>query len=349
MLLACLKIGDVAFRSFFLLFVLYALPERGSGQFGLIVTLVAFVCFFCGYERYIDIQRKLTGLEATEGDRLIISSIKFFTVNFMLVSLLVVSLLVYWIEVGLPLAGLVLLITFSEHISNEVYRYSLVAPRYTVLIWISLLKNISLMAFTLLIELLESGNLSLEEIIYVWVCVSILHLLVTLVFFKSKISPGFKEKLIPFGSELLVQFRASRVHFFIGLLAWFFLQGDRFIVGSILTLEQTGVYFRHVFLAAALYQVAIIIFFNRIIHRVYSGVRNNRLADAQNLVKKQYKIIVPLGVMAVISVFGLKLDLPIGPEIIGSLVPEVLALLISAYVIRILADYNTMFFKRVLQ
>ena len=83
--LALLKLGDIGSRSLFLLIVLYSLPVEASGQFGLLITVLAFWSFLCGYERYIDIQRRLAGKDNSEPDRMVLENLRFYGINFLVI------------------------------------------------------------------------------------------------------------------------------------------------------------------------------------------------------------------------------------------------------------------------
>ena len=75
-LTAALKLTDIAARSLFVLLALFALPARETGQFGLLLTLIGFFSFVVGFERYLDLQRGLARLAASEGDQLVVSTLR---------------------------------------------------------------------------------------------------------------------------------------------------------------------------------------------------------------------------------------------------------------------------------
>ncbi len=84
MLIAATKLVDIAARSLFVLLALYALPVRSTGLFGLALTLIGFFAFLSGFERYADLQRRMVDTTDGQADRLIISTLIFYSVNYAL-------------------------------------------------------------------------------------------------------------------------------------------------------------------------------------------------------------------------------------------------------------------------
>ena len=60
--LVAAKLSEVVTRGIFIIFCTYALPLIDAGVFGLLVTFIGFFAFLLGFERYIDVQRKVSGL-----------------------------------------------------------------------------------------------------------------------------------------------------------------------------------------------------------------------------------------------------------------------------------------------
>jgi O-antigen/teichoic acid export membrane protein len=146
--------------------------------------------------------------------------------------------------------------------------------------------------------------------------------------------------MMPFRQAMAAQYKASRVHFSIGLLALLSLQADRLIVGSLLSLEQTGIYFRQVFLAMSMYQVATVFSYNRVLSGVYRNIQSGESGRAKAILRAERWRVFPAGaaLAAVLLVLGLSEDSPVSS--IESLIPGLLSGLVLALSFRILADYN---------
>jgi hypothetical protein len=56
------KLVETAARGLFMLVCIYALPLEEAGRFGLIATAVGLLAFALGFERQIDVLRRVTGL-----------------------------------------------------------------------------------------------------------------------------------------------------------------------------------------------------------------------------------------------------------------------------------------------
>lgn len=341
MYLAFLKVGDIASRSIFLLIVLYSLPTDAAGQFGLVVTLVAFISFFCGFERYLDIQRNLTAASNAQVNQLILGSARFYFLNLALVAIPFYFLIVYWASLSTLEVLAVFLVIAGEHLSNEVYRYSVILVRLRGLIRLSLAKNLVMVSYVLI-----EPSLSLEHIIVVWGGVNLVHVIVTCATYYVLECRRVKFTLSPVLEDLIACFTKSKIHFLVGFLAWSSLQGDRFIVSAILPLEQVGIYFRQVFLAAAIYQIATTFSFNRVLSKVYMLISQRDMRAANRVLKIESSLILVFACIILFSIYNLEFLNVLGIQEVRYFVSivsaNVLSGLVLGYVFRILADYNAM-------
>lgn len=340
MFTATIKLADIAARSLYVLIVLYSLPARSTGQFGLVLVLIGFFAFLCGFERYLDIQRRVVGMSDANADRLIFSTLQFWVVNYLLWAPLLVGLLIFWVEMSAFAATLCLVIAVAEHLSNEVYRIALSVPRYRQMLVALLVKNAMLVAIVAVLIWWQGERFDLIRLLGVWVVMSLLGIAVAAALFMRIATLGTGAGWRHAGIERGQPYRSSRTHFLIGLVALSSLQADRLVAGSLLTLEQSGVYFRHVFLASFIYQMFNIVSYNRILPRVYAHTRAGELAVARRAIHREMKILIPGTLLLAALVWQLDLSLLPANPAIQTLLPPYLAILLFGFLVRAVADYN---------
>ncbi len=341
MLTALIKLADIAGRSLFVLIVLYALPTRSSGQFGLILTLIGLFAFLSGFERYVDLQRTLVCKTVGEADQLIFSILRFFGVNYLLWLPILALLLYGWVELSTGTILLCLLIALGEHLANEFYRIALITHRHRSLLLVTMVKNIVLLAIVFYDALISRKPYDLNQLLTLWAVLSVLGLLISVgVFIRA--STSLRELERSAHLPIFDQYRQSATHFKVGLLAILALQADRLVAGGLLPLEDSGIYFRHIFLALSVYQVLGVISFNRVMSDVYTSLRNNDARTAQGLIQRERRRYLSL-TLVTIALLSIAKSLPIiDHPAVQSLIPSYLALLLLAYLIRGIADFNTM-------
>lgn len=341
MLTAAIKLADIAGRSVFVLIVLYFLPSRSSGQFGLALTLIGLFAFFSGFERYVDLQRSLIGATLKQADQFIFSTLRFFALNYLFGIPLLALLLYGWADLSTSDVMLCLLIAMGEHLANEFYRIALITHRHRGVLLVAMGKNVILLGTTSYGVFASQQTYDLREILTLWAALSLLGLFVSMgVFVRESTSVGelTRAQHLPISG----QYRRSATHFKIGLLAVLALQADRLIAGGLLSLENSGVYFRHIFLALSVYQVLGIVSFNRIMPEVYASLHKNDVQAAKALIRRERLIYLILSV-GVIIFFLLVNRLPVASHpVVQSVVPLYLILLILSYLVRGMADFNAM-------
>jgi O-antigen/teichoic acid export membrane protein len=341
MWIAALKLGDIAARSLFLLVVLYVLPERSSGQFGLSLTLIALFGFLSGFERYLDLQRVLVGKSERESDRLIVSALHFFALGYALWLPPLALLLALWVKLDAVCVGLLLVIAVAEHLATEAYRIALISSRHRWLLLVSLGKNLLLLACVIVLLRTAAFEFSLPLVLLLWAALSLTSVLLAAGVFARTAAPatGSTEPEVPgFGD----QYRSSRTHFIIGLVALASLQLDRLLAGALLSLEVSGIYFRHVFVAAAAYQALGVISHNRIMKGLYANVFGGDVAAARSLARRELRRYVALSVLVIIGIVLLSASGLLSHQALRSIVPAYLAGLMLAYLVRGVADYNAL-------
>ena len=342
MLIALTKLADIAARSFFVLLCLYALPIRSTGQFGLALTLLGFFTFASGFERYADLQRRMVGTDAVQADRLIVSTLRFYALNYLLCLPVLFALLLLWVQLPFLSAAMCAVIGVGEHLSNEVYRIALIAPRHRPVLFAVLVKNLSLLAIVGATLWLQHDRFDLDWLLVTWATVSLAGLAVIAIAFTRTWAFESMSQARGAGLQQSSQYRASRTHFMIGLVALGSLQADRLVAGALLTLEQSGLYFRHVFLASFAYQVFNVVSYNRIAPTVYAHTHAHRPASAKAAVRRELTWLAPAA-LAVIGTFYLAASpLFSGIAATRSVYPNFLAVLVLGYLVRVLADFNAL-------
>jgi len=347
MLIASAKLADIAARSLFVLLVLYSLPVRSTGQFGLILTLIGFFTFLAGFERYADLQRRMVGANEQDTDRLIVSTLRFYALNYSIWLPVLLVLLVVWVQLPMTDALICGVIALGEHLSNEVYRIALIAPRHRPVLFAVLAKNLITLAAVAALLWRRAAVFDIGTVLIVWGCVSFIGLIAIAIGFTK--TWAFDSFAAAGGAKLgqMQQYCASRVHFMIGLVALAALQIDRLVVGSLLPLEQSGLYFRHVFLASFVYQLFNVVSYNRVSARVYAQARAGAPMLARRTIRREMKILVPVTVVLAFLSWNLDVSLLPPKPAIQTLRPPYLAILLLAFLVRAIADYNALLLNAV--
>lgn len=342
MLTATIKLIDIAGRSFFVLIALYSLPVRYSGQFGIILTLIGLFSFLSGFERYVDLQRILVGKAEKEVSQLIFSVLLFFGANYLLWIPVLAFLLYSWAGISVLSIMLCLVIAIGDHLSNEFYRIALITHKYRNLLLVAMIKNAILLGIVSYGVLVSPNPYDLKQILIIWAVLSLGGLLISAVVFIDA-GPPLRELLRCVDhNSLLNQYRRSSTHFKVGLLAVLSLQADRLVAGGLLTLEDSGIYFRHIFLVLSVYQVLGIICFNRVMLKVYGSLRRKDIETARSLIRRERLIYLVLTLCMIVFACSIKL-LPVDSfSAVQVLVPSYVILLLLAYLIRGVADFNAM-------
>lgn len=350
MLTALLKLFDIAARSLFVLVVLYALPTAVSGQFGLILTVMGLFAFVCGYERYVDIQRNIVGKSEREAVARFVAAIRFYAMNYLIWFPILSSLLFIWLDVSIFLLVLVVIIAIGEHLSNEFYRMAVVSNRNKTIVFISMCKNMILLGGALAGSLFFDSIFSLNFVFFVWALMSIIGLVFSFYIYIDRV--GFISFLSIFRETDLKfkeQYSVSYTHFRLGLLAVLALQADRLLAGMFLTLEESGEYFRHLFLAMSAYQAMNVASYNKILPKVYSNLKVLDVDSANKLILKE-RIIYGVGAgAAIFSIYLMGVFDVFKYLSLEQISPIYLMLVLAAYLFRGVADFNSMILNGLFQ
>jgi len=349
MLIALTKLADIAARSLFVLLCLFALPIRSTGQFGLALTLLGFFSFFSGFERYLDLQRRMVGTAALQVDKLIVSALRFYVVNYLVCLPVLLALLLFWVELPPWLALMCLVIGVGEHLSNEVYRFVLIAPRHRPVLFAALGKNIALLTIVALTLWLHPSMFSLDLLLTTWAVFSLAGIGAIAISFSRTWAFASFSLATGAGLRQRQQYFASRTHFLIGLVAVTLLQVDRLVVGALLTLEQSGLYFRHILLASFAYQVFNVVSYGRVAPRVYEHIHSHRTAAARAIIRRELSWLVPAAALVVAAGYLVRSVPFLNVPAIQSINPDYLAVLTLGYLVRAFADFNALLLNGVYQ
>ncbi|PWR04547.1 hypothetical protein DKT77_00845 [Meridianimarinicoccus roseus] len=288
MFVVLFKFLEVGSRAVFVVFTIYTLDVAQAGQFGLLVTLQGLASFAIGYERHLDLLRGMAGRPAAEFDRGVAGSLLLFGVNYLLVLPVFVAALALMVEASPAVITMCLVIATAEQLMNLAYHMAMVEPRYRPMLTVTVVKNTCIAGGVLLVALFWP-ELTLTKVIALWAAGSLAGLaVIARIWLRLRVCTPSQEPSPGLLGELAPQYRASRTHFLLGLTAVLTLQADRLLVGGLLSLEQAGVFFRHVMLVSMLYQVFNIAFYNRIMPKVFVQGRDGSPAQLARIVRREY-------------------------------------------------------------
>ena len=338
-----IKLIDIAARTIFVLMLLYLLPNRDAGQFGLALTLGSLFSFVCGFERYVDLQRQLVGCAAQLVDRKLFATLWFFIFNYVLWLPILSMFLILWAHIDDWNLVLYLIIAIVEHLSNEVYRLALIETRYRHLLWVSLIKNLVLLLVMCGVASHNPNNINLTNSLLGWASLSIVVALFGfyLVRRQSKTIVS-KIEMVSIKAVLIDGYKNSLTHFIVGAVAVLSVQVDRLIVGGLLDLDNSGIYFRHVMLASVIYQATGVLSHNRILFNVYDKANSWKIEDINLIIRRELFIIVPSTLMLISTVLLIGISNMNYIFNILNINSVYLAALLFGYLLRTVADYKSL-------
>jgi O-antigen/teichoic acid export membrane protein len=340
MFLIAIKFVEVVARAGFTVAALFVMPLQLAGQFGLSVTFIALFAFILGWERYIDLQRRLVGEEDHVFDRGVRNALRFYAFNW------IALLPLFWISIGFAahlapsMIAAASVIVIGEQLSNHLYALTVVQPRYLPAMVTVAVKN-SLLALVVLGEILFGGHsLTIEFVLTTWAICSGLGMMAMGLMWMAVRQSGETDHPVA-RLRIFAQHRASIAHFGIGLLAVLSLQGDRLIAGTLLKAEEAGIYFRHVLVISFAYQAFNIVSYNRLVPRVFAAAKTEAVSYLARIIRAEFIAILIL----VLIGFGAALALQIlFGEILNRLHLDVRigAILVLGALLRVAADLLAM-------
>ena len=334
---AIAKIADIGARSLFVLILMYSLPVQLAGQVGITLTLMGSFSFLIGFERYLDVQRRVVDKTQIIISTEISSSLYFYIFNCILYLPILGFLLYFWAKLPFLWALLCLIITISEQLAHECYRIALVRKEFVSLIALGMAKNFLLLFFVCFKITRNLNQIIFEEVLLAWSILSLSFLMIGYVFFK-KITKQYLQK----GKLLSIkeQYYRSATHFKIGLVSFLASQSEKLFAGLLLTAFESGIYFRHMYLAISIYQLLGILSYNRTLSKIYTHYQNSNFSAAKKIILKErvrYLLIsILIFVVAIKSKHHLTEILPS----LDSINPYFLMPLLIGFTIRGIADFE---------
>ncbi|MEP5661506.1 MAG: hypothetical protein ABJL33_15140 [Hyphomicrobiales bacterium] len=323
----------------------YMLTLSEAGQFGLVVTFQGLASFAFGYERHTDIQRRMVGQDPALFDQAVTQALLLFSVNYLLVAPFFIAALVFAVNMPAPLIILCLIIAIAEQLMNQAYLMSMVNRRYLPLLVVAVGKNIAIVVAVFLPVLLTGDGVELNRVLSIWAIGSCVAVgLCTGLWLRLRLTESELPQ-IRISTVLGRQYRASWNHFLLGLTAILTLQADRLITGAVLSLDQVGIFFRHVLLVSMIYQVFNIAFYNRVLPKVFELARTETVPSLRRIVTREF--IRVLAFVALVAAVGSVFNIITGGQFIErfSLVPMFFIGLLLVSSIRMRADFNALIFN----
>lgn len=282
------KLLETLSRGLFVLVCTYRLPLEEAGRFGLLATVIGLLSFGLGFERQIDMQRQIAGRSPSAVRRRMADTLRFFRAHYLLV-LPISMMAANWAGVSAWPLALAAIVVVGEHLSNQAYQAVLLNPRAITLLVASSTKNSLQLLTVLYLSWQEPASLAALTILQVWAITSIGYVAVAAIWWWM----WGREPLPAHGDELPTQalseqYRASALHFMVGLVAVAALQIDRLVVGGTLDPTDIGVYFRNVALAGFALQIFNIASFNRVAPGIYQHARERAWQRGADVVKVEY-------------------------------------------------------------
>jgi O-antigen/teichoic acid export membrane protein len=302
--IALVKFVEVGLRSVFVLFSIYSLAITEAGQFGIILTCQGFASFVFGYERYIDIQRRFVGESSDLFDGAVSRALILFVVNYLLFTPFYIVAVGIFAELSASLVFLCILIAVGEQLCNFVYQLAMVNERYGKLLYIAIVKNIFMVGGLLFLFLADIFNI--HNVIFVWAAANVITVVLLsfywLTAFNVKNSyPAVVKK------SIIDQYVWSKTHFIIGLVAILSLQLGRLTVGSLLPLEQVGIFFRHALFVSLVYLVFSIAIYNRVLPEIFSMIKKTSISEVNRIVLREHRKVIGLLSILCFGIGGLSL------------------------------------------
>lgn len=342
MLLVATKMIELLARAAFTVGMTFMLPIAAAGQFGLLVTLIGLFAFAFGWERHIDVQRRLVGAHSSVFDQAVSHMTRLWLINYLWMLPLFALVLLSYAGISLYLAVLVLIVAICEQVGNVAYNISVVERRYHLLVICVAAKNLLLLFLSVALIFFFPDQLSLPLVLECWAGISLVATLgiaaIWWVRHKRAQDPAPDVEL----KGIWAQHRASLTHFFTGLLAVLVLQIDRLTVGALVPLDQAGVYFRHVMLIAFAYQFFSVASYNRCMPEILMLARDKGVSAAQRRIRSEILLVAGLMAAGFAGVVGLDWLTAYRVTMKWHIATSLLAIMLVVAQIRIVADFQTL-------
>lgn len=345
--LVIIKLVEVLSRALFTVGVTYVLAIHEAGQFGLANTLIGLFAFAFGWERHIDIQRRLAGRNTGTFDRAVQALPRFWAVNWLAMVPLLLVFSFALADLDWTLCAVVAVIAICEQIGNATYNLCVIEPRYRGLVAIVAGKSLFLAVAIAALFLFAHDWLTLEVVLWGWAAAGLVSLAAIAmgwagVKHQEPHSEAEAQAPVEIHTGIFDQHKASFTHFITGALAVLIIQIDRLVVGTMLPLAEVGIYFRHVVLVSFAYQFFNVVSYNRKLPKVFELARENNIKQAKGVINREYLMIATMVVLGFAG--GVLLDLAVEHRITRPLLIDVtlVAILLVGSLLRIHADFSAL-------
>tara|TARA_Y100001958_G_scaffold118822_1_gene85897 strand:- start:17131 stop:18351 length:1221 start_codon:yes stop_codon:yes gene_type:complete len=334
------KLLDTFFKSLYSLIIVYVFPIEISGFFGFFIVIVGLGSVIIGFERYISFQIETVDISSKAIQQKLSDLFAFYLFN-LIFAAPIFSIIVYFKIFQNPLMLLLcILILFSEMLSNNIYNIGVVHVKYIIGMRVVIIKNLLLVLFSIQLYFINLDN-PLFYIFLFWSILSTSQIFIFIYYF-LKFQNLYNIKSSISFSRILDQYKISKFHFLLGLVALVWIQADRLLVSIWFDTKMMGIYYRHVAITSIFHQIFFMASFNRLIPQIYSSAKKNGYNILSKIIIKEYKIILSIVLFIILSILisyytFLKeyfLDLYLQLNIILSL--------IFILTIRIYADFQSM-------
>lgn len=282
------KLLDTVTRGLFVLICTYRLPLEEAGRFGLLATVIGLLSFVLGYERQIDMQRQIAGRSPSAIRLRMVDTLRFFRAHYLVV-LPITMLATTCAGVSAWTLTLATIVVVGEHLANQAYQAVLLNPRAFPLLVASSAKNSMQLLVVLFLSWRGRESLTALSILQVWAMAAIGYASIAAIWWWRWMLEPLPVQNDELPSQTLgEQYRASALHFLVGLVAVAALQIDRLLVGGTLDAAEIGVYFRNVALAGLALQIYNIASYNRVAPVIYQHVREGCWQRGAEVVKAEY-------------------------------------------------------------
>lgn len=342
MYLILLKLIEVLARGAFVAGVTYTLRLDQAGQFGIAQTLIGVFALCFGWERHVDIQRRMVGDPEPLFDRAVMAALPFWGFNYLAMAPLFLALSWGLARLDLAQLGMALVIVIAEQIANQAYQMSLVNRRYRHLVAAVAAKNLATLAAVAPYMLFAPSKLTLTYALGISAGLSFLSTLVIAVAWLRLRQNAPHDTPFSLANRIWPQHRASFTHFRIGIVAFLMLQYDRLAVGTFAPLDQAGIYFRHVLLVFFGYQLYTIASFNRITPVIFAAAKKEPIAALVRRLRGEYLWLAAVAGGGLAAAIGVDLALGRAISVKYHLDYGLAILLLIGTLIRVAADFSGM-------
>lgn len=336
--IASIKLAEFGARSLLMLLCIYLLPASEAALFGSMMLFVGLFGFAVGFERYVDLQRRMPAMSDLDSRGAIASFAKLIAVGYVALIPPLYLFLVHLCGATRDQALLAVLVAVVEHASQECYRIVLVTHRHRTLLVGSTLKTIAVLLAVIAGGFVRREPLSIDAVLAWWAAIGCVWLVPTLLGIRPMLRSGRAGEIVGIRSQL----SRSRRHFAICLVALLAVQADRLVAIRLLGAEDLAQYFRAVMTAGAVYQVLTFASFNRVAGDVYLGLQRGAWQAVRRTFRRERMSYV-IAVVMVLLCLELVRRWSGMPWLQGALPPlPAVALAFAAVLLRGISDFESM-------